>query len=145
MMDNLSQRLWVVEGQIEKLNNLLRTIPRGGAVSPVGSQTTMIGSLVTSLKKILNLGFVWVGYKVNIKVRDGFGINLTINGLALKKQVAEVDVAAVNSITAIAGSDALNMADLNTKLATLVSEINLIKTKVNNTLAKARLAEWLNL
>lgn len=140
------RRLAVAEADLQRLAGELRTIPRrtGDQVSSTKAGTTVLGSLVTSLKRILNLGFVWIGNQVNVKTRANYGLNLDTHGLALKKQAAEPDAGVVGSVEIVAGTDAIDLADANTKIATMVGEINAIKTTLNNLLAKLRTAEVIN-
>jgi hypothetical protein len=80
---------------------------------------------------------------ISVKVRASYGINLDANGLALKKQDHEAAAAAVSAISAGAGADSIDRAAFNTALGTLVTEINAIKTTLNNLLAKLETAEIL--
>lgn len=80
---------------------------------------------------------------IGAKVRSGYGITVDVNGFALKQQNHEADAAAVSSISASAGADTIDLAAFNTALGTLVTEINAIKTKVNNVLKKLEDAEIL--
>jgi hypothetical protein len=79
----------------------------------------------------------------------GLGIAVTYDDsantleVALKQQSHEPDAAAVSAITADTGSDHINRTTFNTALGTLVSEINGIKTTLNNLLAKLETAEVL--
>lgn len=78
-------------------------------------------------------------------------LGLTITGdsstdsidFSVKQQAHEADVAAVSAISAASGADSIDRAAFNTALGTLVTEINAIKTKVNNILAKLESAEIL--
>jgi hypothetical protein len=54
------------------------------------------------------------------------------------QQSAEADAAAVSAIALSAGADTVDLAAFNTALTTLVTEINALKTKLNNALAKLR-------
>jgi hypothetical protein len=54
------------------------------------------------------------------------------------QQAAEGDAAAVSAISLGAGGDTVDRATFNTDLGTLVTEINVVKTTLNNLLAKLR-------
>jgi hypothetical protein len=54
------------------------------------------------------------------------------------RQTAEADAGAVSAISLGTGSDQVDRATFNTNLTTLVTEINAIKTTLNNLLAKLR-------
>lgn len=69
------------------------------------------------------------------------GLTVSAAGLALKQQAVENDAAAVSAISVDAGTNQIDRAAFNTALTTLVSEINGIKTTLNNLLAKLRTAE----
>ena len=79
------------------------------------------------------------------------GNGLTITGnettdtvtFAVKQQLHEADVAAVSAISAASGADSIDRAALNTALGTLVTEVNALKTKINNILSKLESAEIL--
>lgn len=73
---------------------------------------------------------------INVPAGQGYQVGGTqvVGG----QQVAEGDVAAVSAIAAGAGADTIDLANLNIDLGTLVTEINAIKTTLNNLLAKLR-------
>ena len=88
------------------------------------------------------------------EITIGTGLQIASSILKIKQQVAEADLiadaAAVSGLTLTVGTDSVDMAEFNTALGTLVTEINALKdeinstiTKLNNTLAKLRLAEVL--
>jgi hypothetical protein len=88
-------------------------------------------------KKIQNSG-VLIDDSDNVNIPTGQG--LQVNGIQVvtDQQAAEADVAAVSAISLGAGSDQVDRTTFNTDLGTLVTEINAIKTKLNNLLAKLR-------
>ena len=95
------------------------------------------------------LGVDASGFSGLVRISSGDGVDTTVgtglqvasNVLKIKNQAAEADVAAVSSITAGAGTDHLDLAAFNTALGTMVTEINAIRTKLNNLLAILRLTE----
>jgi len=60
---------------------------------------------------------------------------------AVKQQTHLADAVAVSGVTAGAGADSIDRGALNTSLGTLVTEINAIKTVLNNLIAKLESAE----
>ena len=62
---------------------------------------------------------------------------------SVKTQTHEADAAAVSAISAASGADSIDRAALNTALGTLVTEINAIKTKLNNVISKLESADIL--
>lgn len=54
------------------------------------------------------------------------------------QQLAEADAAAVSAISLGAGADTVDRTTFNTDLSTLVTEINAVRTTLNNLLAKLR-------
>lgn len=73
---------------------------------------------------------------INIPNAQGYKVSGT--QIITNQQAAEADVAVVSAISAGAGADAIDRTTFNTDLGTLVSEINAIKTTLNNLLAKLR-------
>jgi hypothetical protein len=79
------------------------------------------------------------------------GTGVTITGdsatdsiaFSVKQQAHEPDAAAVSAISAASGADSIDRAVLNLALGTLVTEVNALKTKINNILSKLESAEIL--
>jgi len=69
---------------------------------------------------------------------NGQALQVNSTQVVGSQQSAEADVAAVSAITVSTGTDTIGIAGTNTSLSTLVGEINAIKTKLNNLLAKLR-------
>ena len=72
---------------------------------------------------------------LTVPLKASFGITSDANGLSLNQQANVADASAVSAVTLTAGSDTVNISTCNTTLATLVTEINAIKDKVNAILA----------
>lgn len=80
------------------------------------------------------------------------GNGLTITGdsasktvtFAVKQQSHLADASAVSAVTCGSGSDHIDLTAFNTSLGTLVTEINAIKTVLNNLIAKLETAEILS-
>jgi hypothetical protein len=66
------------------------------------------------------------------------GTDGTKNLVSVAPQAAEADAGAASAISLAAGADHVDRAAFNTALGTLVSEINGIRTTLNNLLAKLR-------
>jgi hypothetical protein len=62
---------------------------------------------------------------------------------SVKQQAHEAGVAAVSAISAASGADSIDRAALNLAFGTLVTEVNALKTKINNILSKLESAEIL--
>jgi hypothetical protein len=89
------------------------------------------------------------------EITVGTGLQIASSILKIKPQAAEAnltaDAAAVSALDTGTGTDHINKAAFDTALGTLVTEVNALKdeingtiTKLNNVLAKLRLAEVLN-
>lgn len=133
--------------EVNRLNSRLQGKAQGGGTAKKSGDTA-VGSTPYNLRQILNLGFVWVSNKVNVKanasggitvatagvgvkVRPNYGLVVDPNGLALKKQAAIATPGATTQITVNAGADQIDRADLNTKLATLQTELAGFKTAID--------------
>lgn len=68
---------------------------------------------------------------LTVPLKSGFGITSDANGLSLNQQANVVDASAVSAVTLTAGGDTVSISSCNSTLATLVTEINAIKDKVN--------------
>ena len=106
----------------------------GPAVSAIGGIAGWVdivgGELASSNAKVDISGSLFLP--------SGQALQINSTQVVGGQQSAEADVAAVSSITVSIGSDTMGIAGTNASLATLVSEINAIKTKLNNLLAKLR-------
>ena len=82
----------------------------------------------------------------DVTIDDNGSINIPtgevykVNGIQVltDQQAAEADAAAISAISLGAGADTVDRTTFNTDLGTLVSEINALRTTVNNLLAKLR-------
>ena len=73
---------------------------------------------------------------VNIATGKSYKVNSI--GVVTDQQAAEANAAAVSAVTITAGANTLNIAATDATLATLVTEINAIRTTLNSLLAKLR-------
>lgn len=146
-------------GEVDRLNNQLNSSPKSSGAMAKTSADVATGSMPYSLKRILNLGFVWVqNNKVNVKpnasggitvaaagvgvkVRANYGLVVDANGLALKKQATMSGPAATTQITVNAGADQIDRGDLNTKLGTLKTELDAYKTAIDTLISTLQAAE----
>ena len=78
---------------------------------------------------------------IYVKLKASYGIDVDSDGLKLKQQAAVTDASAASSLTLDTGSDSVDRAGFNTKLATLVSEINAIKDTLNTVITRLENAE----
>lgn len=78
---------------------------------------------------------------ISTKRKTGYGIDCDTDGLKLKQQPAIGNPSAVTAVVAGAGADTIDMAGLNTDLATLATEINALKDVVQDILDALRLGE----
>jgi hypothetical protein len=92
-------------------------------------------------------GYVGVGILVptekldvdgDINIPTGQSYKVAGTQVLTNQQAAEADAAAVSAISLAAGTDQVNRTAFNTSLATLVTEVNAIKTVLNSLLAKLR-------
>ena len=73
---------------------------------------------------------------INVPTGEGYRVNSI--QVVTDQQAAESDVGAVSAIALGAGGDSVDRTTFNTDLSTLVTEINAIRTTLNNLLAKLR-------
>jgi hypothetical protein len=73
---------------------------------------------------------------VNIPTGEAYQVNSI--QVVTDQQAAESDAAAISAITLGAGADTVDRTTFNTDLGTLVTEINAIRTTLNNLLSKLR-------
>lgn len=76
-------------------------------------------------------------------VTVGTGLQIAANVLKIKQQAHIANAGAVSALAVGVGADLINMAAFNTALGTLVTEINAIKTKLNDVVAALQTAEIL--
>lgn len=76
------------------------------------------------------------GGTVNIPTGQAYQVNGT--QVVTDQQAAEANAAAISAISVNAGADQIDRTTFNNDLATLVTEINAIRTTLNNLLAKLR-------
>lgn len=82
----------------------------------------------------------------NVTIDDNGSVNIPtgeayqVNGIQVltNQQAAESDAAAVSAISLGAGADTVDRTTFNTDLSTLVTEVNAIRTTLNNLLSKLR-------
>lgn len=70
------------------------------------------------------------------EISIGLGLKIDSNSLQVKQQAHQADVSEISGLLAGAGSDTLNISTFNTALATLVTEINAVRSS-HNALIKA--------
>ena len=73
---------------------------------------------------------------VNIPTGESYQVNSI--QVVTDQQAAESDAAVISAITLGAGADTVDRTTFNTDLGTLVTEINAIRTTLNNLLSKLR-------
>lgn len=73
----------------------------------------------------------------------GNGLQLSTSGVSVKQQAAVSDVASVSTLTLDAGTDQVNRSAFNALLLTLVSEVNAIRSKINEVISALEAAEIL--
>jgi len=88
-------------------------------------------------------GLVQITGGVSSAITVGTGLQIASNILKVKQQAVEVDVASITALTVPTGTDHVNLAQFQTLIDTMITEMNAVKTKVNNILAKLRLSEEL--
>ena len=74
----------------------------------------------------------------DLKLSTGKALKVNSIQVVSDQQAAEADVAAVSAVTVTAGAQTIDITATDATLATMVTEINAIKTKLNNLLAKLR-------
>lgn len=74
----------------------------------------------------------------NVDIPTGQGLQVNSTQVVTDQQAAESDAGAVSAITMTAGADTIDITSVDADLATLVTEINAIRTTLNNLLAKLR-------
>lgn len=156
-IEELTRRVSQLESMVQRLTEQQRATPRGAKEgSSTSSSSTVMGSLPANLKRIMNLGFTWVSNRVSVlayngitvdangvsaKVRSGYGLDLTSNGLALKKQSAPTAPDTVAAVALIPGTDQIDLAAANLSLATQGTEIASLKTSIESIITKLQAAE----
>lgn len=88
--------------------------------------------------KILQNSLVTIDDSGSQNIPTGQGYKVAGIKVVTDQQAVEADVGAVSAISLGAGADTVDIATFNAALVTLVAEINAIKTKLNNVLAKLR-------
>ncbi len=88
-------------------------------------------------------GLIQITGGTSSAVTVGTGLEIASAVLKVKQQAVEADVAAISALTIPAGANTLNLASFQTLIDTMITEMNAVKTKVNNILAKLRLSEEL--
>ena len=74
----------------------------------------------------------------DVSIPTGKGYQVNDIQVVTDQQAAESDASAVSAISLGAGADTVDRTTFNTDLTTLVTEINAIRTTLNNLLAKLR-------
>jgi hypothetical protein len=80
------RRVGNLEAQVQTLSRqvtALQAQPRGVAVQSQ-SGVTILGDLPMKLKTIFNLGFQWIGNKINVRAATNGGITVDATGVAVK-------------------------------------------------------------
>ncbi len=88
-------------------------------------------------------GLVRITGGISSAITVGAGLEIASAVLKVKQQAVEADVAAITALTIPTGVDHVNLASFQTLVNTMITEMNAVKTKVNNILAKLRLSEEL--
>ena len=122
----------------------------GDVVGPVASTDNAVarwdgitGKLIDNSVVIIDntgniTGIVDLTATGDLKLSTGKALIINAIQVVSDQLAAEADVAAVSAVTVTAGANTIDIAATNTTLATMVNEINAIRTKLNNLLAKVR-------
>jgi hypothetical protein len=80
----MERRILFLEQKIQGLEakQAQRVLP--AVTQDTSSTATVLGSLPATLKTILNLGFEWIGYKVNVKAKNAGGVTVDGTGVGVK-------------------------------------------------------------
>jgi hypothetical protein len=113
------------------------------AVKPKTSGGVLVDANGVAVQPSPDKGLALEAAGLYVKLKASYGIAVDADGLKLKKQLAEADAGAVSAISVGAGIDTIALATFNTALTGLVTEINSIKTTLNNVIAKLEAAEVL--
>ena len=81
-------------------------------------------------------GFVYITGGATSEVTVGSGLEISGNILQIEEQAHEADPVALTSFTASAGSDHIDITDLNAKLGTLFTELEAQRVVTTNILSK---------
>lgn len=81
-------------------------------------------------------GFVYITGGATAQITVGTGLEISSNVLQLKAEAHEADPVALTSFTASAGSDHVDIADLNTKIGVLLTELEAQRVVITNILSK---------
>ena len=74
----------------------------------------------------------------NVDIPTGQGLQVNSTQVVTDQQLAEANAAAISAVTVTAGAQTIDIAATDVTLAILVTEINALRTTVNNLLAKLR-------
>ena len=122
----------------------------GDVSGPAGATDNAVARFDGATGKLLQDSVVLVDNTGNVTgvvdltasgdVKLATGKALIVNSIQVvsDQQAAEPDVAAVSAVTVTAGAQTIDITATDATLATMVTEINAIKTKLNNLLAKVR-------
>jgi len=81
--------------------------------------------------------------ELQVKCKDSYGLESDADGLAVKQQDHLDDASDTTLVEADVGGDTIDRAGLNTKLATLQTEINAVVTVLNTLIERLEDAEIL--
>ena len=122
----------------------------GDVSGPAGATDEAVARFDTATGKLLQNSVVLIDNTGNVTgvvdltasgdLKLATGKALIVNAIQVvsDQQAAEPDVAAVSAVTVTAGAQTIDITATDATLATMVTEINAIKTKLNNLLAKLR-------